>query len=448
MTQERGQRLDPPGAVREIAERLEQAGYETWCVGGAVRDALLGRPHLDWDLATRATPDTVRALFRRTAPVGIQFGTVAVIDRRGVPHEVTTFRRDVRTDGRHAQVEFGVSLDDDLARRDFTINAIAYSPRTRTLYDPFDGQHDLARGIVRAVGDPAARMTEDRLRALRAIRFAARFDFAIEPATWDAIVASAPFLTRLSPERVRQELEKTVQQVKRPSRALAMWRRSGALRTLLPVLETQPATTLEAADQIALPEQTARAELASSRSIDRLASLFLSLEPHAVRAALRDLRFANREVDWIGHLVDRWRELEPRMRAALLSEAPVPDAEVRRWAARAGRTAFRSLWRVTRARWMAEGQAGGVVPAPPRVSSVYRRALRAAYREPVAIDDLAIDGNDLRDLGIPPGPRVGAVLRWLLSQVLEDPSRNSRPVLLGLAASAPESLGSAGSEAR
>ena len=189
--------LEPPRGVAEIAERLEQAGHETWCVGGAVRDALLRRPSLDWDLATAATPAEVQRLFRRTVPKGVEFGTVGVFDRTGVMHEVTTFRKDVRTDGRHAVVEFGASLEEDLARRDFTMNAIAFSPTRAAVRDPFDGAGDLRRGIVRAVGDAHTRMREDRLRALRAIRFAARFDFAIEPATWDAIVASAPHLTRL-----------------------------------------------------------------------------------------------------------------------------------------------------------------------------------------------------------------------------------------------------------
>jgi tRNA nucleotidyltransferase (CCA-adding enzyme) len=213
-------RLDPPREVRRIAARLTDAGFETWCVGGAVRDALLGQSHADWDLATSATPPEVRALFDRTVPLGIEFGTVGVIDRQGVMHEVTTFRRDVQHDGRHAVVEYGVSLDDDLARRDFTINAIAYSPATDEIRDPFGGREDLRRGIVRAVGDADARMVEDRLRALRALRFAGRYGFDIDDQTWSAIVASAPFLPRLSRERVRQEIEKTMDQVsfKNPSR--------------------------------------------------------------------------------------------------------------------------------------------------------------------------------------------------------------------------------------
>src|SRR3954464_12733903 len=143
-------RLNPPAAVVEIAAKLEGAGFETWCVGGAIRDALLGHAHLDWDLATAATPEQVREIFghRRTIPVGIEFGTVGVLDANGIMHEVTTFRRDVRTDGRHAEVEFGVSLEDDLARRDFTINAIAYSPTREELRDPFHGQRDLKAGLV------------------------------------------------------------------------------------------------------------------------------------------------------------------------------------------------------------------------------------------------------------------------------------------------------------
>ena len=155
-------KLNPPAAVLGIARTLEKAGYETWCVGGAVRDALLGIAHLDWDLATAARPERIRSLFPRTVPVGIRFGTIGVLDDTGILHEVTTFRRDVKTDGRHAEVEFGASLDEDLARRDYTINAIAYSPSRKEICDPFEGRADLERGIVKSVGDPRERMREDR----------------------------------------------------------------------------------------------------------------------------------------------------------------------------------------------------------------------------------------------------------------------------------------------
>jgi tRNA nucleotidyltransferase (CCA-adding enzyme) len=230
--------LQPTPSVVDIAGRLEAAGFEAWCVGGAVRDALLGGTPLDWDLATTARPDQVQALFgrKRTIPVGIEFGTVSVLDEAGVPHEITTFRRDVQTDGRHAVVEFGASLEDDLARRDLTINAIAFRPRTGDLRDPFGGRADLEARLVRAVGDPDARMREDRLRALRALRFAARYEFAIDPATYAAVGRSAPYLSRLSAERVQQELVKTMEQVPRPGSALRLWRETGALAVLLPAL--------------------------------------------------------------------------------------------------------------------------------------------------------------------------------------------------------------------
>src|SRR5256885_3854732 len=147
-------RLPIPDEVLKIAQKLEQAGYETWCVGGAIRDTLLGLENHDFDLTTAAPPEEVRKLFKRTVPVGIEHGTVAVLDRHNRPHEVTTFRRDIKTDGRQPAVEVGVSLMDDLARRDFTINAIAYHPGRHEWRDPFHGADDLEHRLIRSVGDP------------------------------------------------------------------------------------------------------------------------------------------------------------------------------------------------------------------------------------------------------------------------------------------------------
>ncbi|MGH7584538.1 MAG: CCA tRNA nucleotidyltransferase, partial [Gemmatimonadales bacterium] len=222
--------LETPAPVVAILARLEEAGYETWCVGGAIRDTLLGDTGQDVDLATAATPDVVRRLFRRTVAVGIEHGTVGVLDDDDVLHEVTTFRRDVRTDGRHAEVEFGVSLDDDLARRDFTINAVAYHPLRHEWRDPFDGAGDLRRGIVRAVGDPAARFREDRLRILRALRFAARFGFEIDEATWTAATAQAADTGTLSAERVREEWIKGVETARSVADLVQRWIASGVAR--------------------------------------------------------------------------------------------------------------------------------------------------------------------------------------------------------------------------
>ena len=424
--------LRPPRPVLEIADRLEKAGHETWCVGGAVRDALLGHPHLDWDLATAATPDQVRGLFgaKRTIPVGIEFGTVGVLDDHRTMHEVTTFRRDVRTDGRHAEVEFGVSLDDDLARRDFTINAIAFSPRHERLHDPFHGRDDLKRRLVRAVGDPAERMREDRLRVLRGIRFASRFDFEIDGATWKAMVASAPHLSRLSPERVKQELEKTMEQVARPSIALRRWKEAGALAALVPSLAEVPDETLSALDCLAVPGLAER----PNRRVHRMAMLFSDVPAGdgTLTGALTALRASKMEMSWIQALALRWQTLGGRMAEALQSGAPISDAQVRRWVAEIGRLHLGGVFRLASARWAARRDEGDA-PTAAGVRALYRRAMRAAFRDPVDLRDLAIDGDDLRHAGVSPGPAMGKTLHALLDWVLDDPSRNAPAALLARA---------------
>ncbi|AHG91050.1 Polynucleotide adenylyltransferase region [Gemmatirosa kalamazoonensis] len=422
-------RLAPPRGVLEIARRLEKAGFETWCVGGAVRDALLDHPQLDWDLATAATPDEMRRLFRRTVPKGVEFGTLGIFDSDGEMHEVTTFRRDVRTDGRHAVVEFGASLDDDLARRDFTINAIAYSPERHVVHDPFGGRHDLVRGVVRAVGDPATRMREDRLRALRAIRFAGRFGFAIDDATWGAIVDSAPHLVRLSAERVREELEKTMKQVARPSLALERWRASGALGVLVPELADAQPERFATADCLPMPTLAARPQ----RLDLRLASLWLDAEPRAVDEALRRLRASNAKVRATTELADRWRRIGGAVRDALLADTPPRDADIRRWAAATGRTRLPMLLRLAAARFAAERLLGEVAPEPSSLRALYRRAVRIAYRDPVDVADLAVSGGDLLSIPGVRGPLVGELLRRLLERVVEDPRLNTRDALLAIA---------------
>jgi len=427
--------LTPPRTVRQIAERLESAGFETWCVGGAVRDALLGHPHLDWDLATAATPDQVRKLFRRTIPVGLEFGTVGVLDDAGVMHEVTTFRRDVKTDGRHAVVEFGASLDDDLARRDFTINAIAVSPKTGEIRDPFGGQRDIEQQVVRAVGVPDERMREDRLRALRAIRFAGRLDFAIDDDTWGAIVRSAPHLSRLSRERVKQEIEKTMEQVRCPSRAFSLWRSSGALTALVPALDGHAEIAFLSADHIALPSATRRRSLADARRMHRILSLFLGLEPARIRTALHELRFSNADVRVMTSLAEHWATLFEAILRAMLEALPPHDATIRRWAATTRRTQLASFLRLAEARWAAMRKAGLPAPGAAAVASLYRRALRIAYRDPIELADLAVDGEDIQGEGIARGPTLGKILRSLLEWVVEEPARNSRDQLLVRAAS-------------
>jgi len=417
--------LRPPQAVLEIARTLVRAGHETWCVGGAVRDALLGIEHLDWDLATAARPEVVRRLFRRTIPVGIQFGTIGVLDTDGHMHEVTTFRRDVHTDGRHAVVEFGVSLLDDLARRDFTINAIAWDPIGERLHDPFDGQGDLDRALVRAVGAPDARFEEDRLRALRAIRFAARFGFRIEPATWEGIRRSAPHLGRLSAERVKQELEKTMDQVRRPSGALALWRDSGAFATLVPTLATVPDRFLFATDALAMPGSRTR----PLRRALRIAALLCAVDPKTAARVLRDLKFSNLDITTVTALVSAWNALGPAIAVPLVAGDPIADATLRQWAAQIGRLRVSAFGRLAAAMWWGARAAGETAPALPAWRSVYRRLLHIAFRDPLEVADLAVDGDDLRRVGIPHGPALGRVLHGLVGFVLQDPARNEPAAL-------------------
>jgi tRNA nucleotidyltransferase (CCA-adding enzyme) len=422
------QRLQPTKSVLDIARRLEAAGFEAWCVGGAIRDALLGGDPLDWDLATTATPKEVIELFgrRKTIPVGIDFGTVSVLDDDRVPHEVTTFRRDVRTDGRHAEVAFGVSLDDDLARRDFTINAIAYRPKTAQLRDPFGGRADLEAKVVRAVGDPDERMREDRLRALRAIRFASRFGFAIDPATRAAIDASAPFLTRLSAERVQQELVKTMEQVARPGSALRLWRESGALAVLVPALGAIDDIALATLDELPMAGPGRRA---SQRTVNRLAALFLDVPFGDARRALSELRVSKQQTNWVAALAEGWQRLGRDMSAALVT-GPPSDEQVRRWIARLGRLHVGPFLRVASARWRAEHGAGQRAPEAAAVRALYRRMRRSLYRDPIALADLRIGGEELRQLGIPAGPIYAKILQALLERVLEDPARNTPEALL------------------
>jgi len=420
--------LHPPDAVLDIARRLEGAGYEAWCVGGAVRDAILGHPNLDWDIATSATPQQVRELFgrRRTIPVGVEFGTVGVLDEQGTLHEVTTFRKDIRTDGRHAEVEFGASLEEDLARRDFTINAIAYSPARDEIRDPFHGREDIARRIVRAVGEPDARMREDRLRALRAIRFAARFDFTIDSETLAAIERSAPHLGRLSAERVKQEIEKTMDQVRQPASAFRLWQRTGVLGALVPPLAHLSEHAFAALDYTALPGPSHR----PYRRAARIAVLFSELDVDDARSVLAALRFSRVEVNRIGNLVDAWSTAGRAMQEALSARESPSDALVRRWMATIGRLDIPPFMRLASAHWAARRAARTDAPSERAVRAVYRRMLRAAFRDALELKDLAVNGDDLIASGIPPGPHLGKILNALLDAVLEHQSLNRPDWLL------------------
>jgi tRNA nucleotidyltransferase (CCA-adding enzyme) len=376
--------LQIPAEVLKIATKLEEAGYETWCVGGAVRDNLLGVQNHDFDLTTAAPPAEVQKLFKRTVPVGIAHGTVAVLDGNNQPHEVTTFRKDIQTDGRHAVVEFGVSLMDDLARRDFTINAIAYHPLRHEWRDPFQGEQDLQKKLIRSVGDPNWRFQEDYLRILRALRFSARFEFRIHARTLEAAKANAQGLAQLSAERVRDEWFKGIQTAKKVSRLVALWKDVGATR-------------------IWLPEIAGNAQ-GQTANVDRLPR-----DPVLITAALAKdpaslltrLKSSNKDIER-GRAIGTWRDQYPDPRSAV---------QVRKWLSNVGEYVDDLL-----------------VGAPDQVRKAVE-AVRVA-NPPLAIRDLAVKGEDLIAAGVRPGPDVGEKLRQLLDEVIDDPSRNTREYLL------------------
>ncbi len=381
-------RLPIPDEVLKIARKLEDAGFETWCVGGAIRDNLLGLENHDFDLTTAAPPDVVRKLFKRTVPVGIEHGTVAVLDKDNRPHEVTTFRKDIRTDGRHAVVEFGVSLMDDLARRDFTINAIAYHPTKHEWRDPFEGAEDLERRLIRSVGDPNWRFQEDYLRILRALRFSARFEFKIHARTLEAAKANVQGLAQLSAERVRDEWFKGIMTAARVSRLVALWMDVGAAR-------------------IWLPEIAGKGEEGSGKSaLDKLPrdpvliTAFLARDPASL---LTRLKCSNKDIER-GRAIGQWRDKYPD---------PKHLPEVRRWLSQVGEYADDLL----------------TLPSSPVPLPKVVRSIREA-KDPLTLKDLAVTGDDLLAAGVRPGPEVGETLARLLAEVLEDPARNTREYLL------------------
>src|SRR5438034_11547664 len=359
-------RLPIPDGVLRIAQQLESAGYETWCVGGAIRDNLLGVANHDFDLTTAAPPTEVRRLFKRTVPVGIEHGTIAVLDRQKRQHEVTTFRKDIKTDGRHAVVEFGVSLMDDLARRDFTINAIAYHPIRHEWRDPFHGADDLERRLIRSVGDANWRFQEDYLRILRALRFSARFEFRIHPRTLEAAKGNVQGLAQLSAERVRDEWFKGIATAQRVSKLLALWIDTGAARIWLPEIRRPGNGKRETGNVDKLPRDPV------------LITAFLGSDPASV---LTRLKCSNKDIER-GRAIGSWKDKYPD---------PKHLPAVRRWLSETGEYAD-DLLAVLPAFDVSRFSQSPLGFPVSRLSAVVA-SIRAA-KDPLTLPELAVNGND------------------------------------------------------
>ncbi len=397
-----------PSPVLVLIDRLHEAGHEAYVVGGSLRDSLLGRPPHDWDVATSALPAETQAAMAgyRTIETGLQHGTLTVLapveGGEPMPVEITTYRIDGDyLDARHpASVAFTRSLADDLARRDFTVCAMAWSPYDMRaeggIVDLFDGRGDLARRLIRCVGDPETRFREDALRILRAYRFAAELDFAIDDATRAGARATAHLLARISAERIASELRRTLLGIA-ADRALAMMAADGILAEICPDADGEAAAILAA-----LPPDFAT----------RLSALFWRAPTERATAAVAALRYPNatiRAVTATLSLRDHPLAGEPGRIARQLRRAGGDDAAAALLALRAA---------------FGEDVAG------------LREALAAsmARGECVDIAHLAVGGADLAAIGIPRGPAIGRTLAALLDAVVDDPANNQRDILLGLAA--------------
>lgn len=427
-------RLDParlPPEVLETLRVLGRAGHRSWVVGGTVRDLLVGRaPNGAADVATPATPQQVMSLFRRVIPTGVEHGTVTVLAGEAKV-EVTTFRGEGRyLDGRRpSSVTFHADLEGDLARRDFTMNALAWDPLAGELRDPFRGRADMRRRLIRAVGDAAARFAEDGLRPMRALRFVAQLGYSVERRTLAAIPAAAPVVRLVSAERVADELSKLLA-APHAARALRLLPSTGLGSVVLPPLASLPREAVAHAVAVATsavdrPLEAGPSAPRPDRVALRLAALLHAVPPAEAAQAVTALRFPGRVAAEVSALLGE----RPCLRAGAAPALPETAAAVRRWLAAATparAAALLDLWEAD-ARHLGRG-ARAALASLRRLRSRAGRALRE--RPPLAAADLALDGQAVMDLlGVGPGPRVGEALRHLLDRVLEDPRRNQRAAL-------------------
>ena len=449
--------LTVPPDVVELCKRLRDGGFEAWVVGGAVRDLLRGSPAKDFDVATSAQPAEVTRIFgrKRTIPTGEKHGTVTVLTERGGEKEqveVTTYRGEgAYSDGRRPDaVVFVRTLDEDLKRRDFTMNAIAYDPLADKLADPYGGQRDLAARLIRAVGDPLERFLEDGLRAMRAVRFAAQLEFAIDAATERAIPDAIDVFRKVSAERVRDELVKILA-ARKPSIGLELMRTTGLLGATIPELLEGVGVhqnrfhahdvwqhTLAAVDATelagtppwlvrfaALLHDVAKPRTAAPKEDSPSENTFYRHE--TVGAAMADeicrrLKLANDERDTIVNLVGNhmfWYTPE------------WSDGTVRRFISRVGVEHLDALFALragdVRARGHKEEPGVEVDELKARVAEELRK------ESALKVTDLAVGGADVMEvLGCKPGPIIGDVLRALLERVLDDASLNDRDTLRAL----------------
>jgi putative nucleotidyltransferase with HDIG domain len=440
------------GRLKEIARLFRDRGRQLYLVGGAVRDMFRGQSPKDWDLATDAPPGEVLDMFRgkpaSVIPTGIKHGTVT-LRYRGGEYEITTFRSEsAYLDGRRPEsVRFAAAVEEDLSRRDFTMNAIALSLPGGELVDPYGGREDIKKGLIRCVGNPPDRFGEDGLRPLRALRFATQLDFRVEERTLKAIRPSLAVTAKVSPERVRDELDKIIAS-RRPSLAFRPMEEAGLLELLAPELsacrgiEQKGYHRFDVLDHSLLACDYA-AEKGYPREV-RLAALlhdigkpevrhkdgrgiwtFYQHEKHSARMArelMIRLRYPNAQTEKVCRLISCHM---------FLYEDSWTGGAVRRFIIRVGEENLEDLYRLRRADTY--GMAGKEGPAEDLAGLVSRVDRTLAESRALSLKDLAVSGGDLIAAGIEPGRHMGIILNELLETVVDDPAANNRETLLDIA---------------
>lgn len=436
-------KLTIPVNAEKILRVLENQGFEAFIVGGCVRDSILGRRPDDWDITTSARPEQVKALFRRTVDTGLKHGTVTVLmDKES--YEVTTYRIDGEyEDGRHPkEVAFTASLEEDLKRRDFTINAMAYHP-DRGLVDLFRGMDDIRAEIIRCVGNPLERFGEDALRILRAVRFSAQLGFSIEEETKKGIEELAPNLKLVSAERIQTELVKLLVSP-HPDYFLTAYE-TGITRQFLPEFDACMETGQNTPHHCLSVGLHTLQSLLNIRpdKVLRLTMLLHDIGKPAVKktdengrdhfkmhgpagekmasAILRRLKFDNDTISKVCRLI-RWHD-----------DRPAPDmCSVRRAVNRIGEDIFPLYLEVQRADMLAQSTYKREEKAArlEGVNECYRKILEEG--QCVSLKSMAVKGRDLIAAGYAPGPELGEILNRLLEHVLEHPEDNEKDRLLAL----------------
>lgn len=402
-------KIDMPSEVKSIINILESAGFEAFAVGGCVRDKILGLEPKDWDITTNALPDDIKSLFKATIDTGIKHGTVTVRLNK-TNFEVTTYRLDGDyEDNRHpSSVEFTTSLEEDLKRRDFTMNAMAYNDE-RGLVDLFGGMEDLNAGIIRCVGDPMQRFSEDALRILRAFRFSARFGFSIDDETLDAASLKASTLKNISAERIREELTNLIM-ASHPEK-LILASRMGVTKAVLPEYDgsTHCISCIRSAP-VSAPIRWA------------LLLHDLDEDNREVSLVLHRLKFDNDTTRTVGRLVSN-------MNAAVTG---ISDAKMRSLAHAIGPDLMPDLFDFKEAHMLGMSHISEAALQELRNARAQYDAI-IARGDCLRLKDLCVNGRDLIGLGFKPGLEIGDTLEKLLIKVLEKPEMNDRPCLLGMA---------------